>query len=82
MTSLQPAASHRATRWHDFLSQPNQELPMSTPVKKTKRPPIITWNNAEASDVSMNRWRIHEIATNSTRTTPGNRRANQTQIGE
>src|SRR5947208_12295768 len=37
-------------------------LPISTPVRKTSRPPMTTWNTAEAKGVSMNRWRIQAIA--------------------
>ncbi len=48
----------------------SQELPIRIPVRKTRRPPITTWNSAEASGVSMYRWRIHEITANSTSTTP------------
>jgi len=41
-----------------------QELPINMPVKKTRMPPITTWNTAEAKGVSMKRWRIHEITAN------------------
>src|SRR4029453_16671827 len=59
----------RSVPSHASFRRGRYELPIRTPVPKTRNPPPPTRKTAETSGVSMYGWRTHEMAASSTSTT-------------